>query len=151
MAKNGSTSIVPRVLNTDLNLAELTPRALSEVLRDGQRQALVVLGMTGDVFHRQIGSRTQEDRAALAARMRKLVQGLAALAEATERGSIEMPEPEEMPWNSELDRLPNVALRNALKGQLLAWRESGLPLEAYMDSRRQFALPQVQLKRRNGR
>lgn len=151
MPKNVSTDLVPRVLGTNLDLAALTPKALSRALRDGQRQAFVAVGMTDAVFQHQIGSQAPEDRLALAARMQKLAQSLAFLAEATKRGSLEMPELEELPWNSELDRLPNMALRNVLKDQFLAWQESGLSLEAYMDGHRQFALPQVQLKRRNGK
>jgi hypothetical protein len=135
MNKPVITDIVPQ-LGTNLSPANLDPKAFAKALKQAGRQALIASGMTQEAFRVLIGSRTAEDREALALQMQRLAENLAILAFATRQGSLAIETPrvkEELPWHPSLEDLPNIALRNALKQQLLTWAESGMTLERWMD------------------
>lgn len=137
MAEKPRTDIVTR---TDAlpALDGLDGPGFARLLKARQREAFLAAGMSDETFQSLIGSQSPEDRASMAARLRKLTTLYAFLAQGMEQGSLDLSVPEELPWNERFEALPDGPLRRLLKEQMVVWGLSGMTLEAYMDNHPHF-------------
>lgn len=115
-----------------LSVDELDAAGFAKLLKQRQRAAFAALGMNDAVFAAIVGTRTAEERIAVAARMGRSLEYEAHLKRALERGSLEGEEPPELPWNEKLQLLPDGPLKTAIKEAILSWSLSGMELPVFM-------------------